>query len=148
MKHKTASPWETENLGESLAREIVSAGPGIVARVVALSGNLGSGKTTFTQGFYKGLGLKKRAMSPTFVILRRTAILKKGFKNVFHMDAYRLAGAADLSLIGFKEIISDPKNILLVEWSENIKKAMPKDSIKIKFSHGKKENERMIETKG
>ncbi len=116
--------------------------------MIALKGNLGAGKTTFVQGFFKGLGLKKRAQSPTFIIMRRhslpTAIAKKKLANVFHADAYRLKTAKHLIALGFEEVITDPQNIVLVEWPEKIKKILPKGTSWLTFKHGKHENERHI----
>jgi len=140
------SSRETEAHGEALGKDVmssrVSAGLGR-ATVVALQGNLGAGKTTFVRGFFRGLGLKKRAQSPTFIIMRRHS-LKRKFKNVFHMDAYRLKSAEQLEALEFGKIMDDPKNIILIEWPERIKKALPANTAWITFRHGKKENERSI----
>lgn len=104
---------------------------------------MGSGKTTFVQGFLRGLGYKGRIASPTFVIWKRFGIKNPRFKNVYHVDAYRLKTSADLDPLGFKELLRDPQNIFLVEWAGNIKSILGK-SKRIKFEHGKKENERKI----
>mgnify|MGYP001576635066 CR=1 FL=1 len=114
------------------------------AFVIALSGELGSGKTTFVQGFVRGLGIKKRMTSPTFIIFRRFKLSALSFKFLYHVDAYRIKKSADLAMLGFKEILKNPKNILLIEWPENIKKIVPKEVLWILFKHGKKENERKI----
>jgi len=114
------------------------------ALVFALTGDLGSGKTTFVQGFLRGLGVKKRTTSPTFIIFRRFALSHLLFANLYHADAYRLKKAKDLSALGFKGILDDPKNIVLIEWAEKIKKILPKNTIWIKFSHGKGELDRII----
>ena len=109
------------------------------AVVLALQGNLGGGKTTFLQGFAKGLGIKEKILSPTFVIMKRFVIpaspvipAKAGIQ-FFHIDCYRLKNENDILELGFKEIISNPKNIIAIEWPEKIKKLLPKDSIIIKF---------------
>lgn len=109
-----------------------------------MTGDLGAGKTTFTQGFFHGLGLKKRAQSPTFIIMRRHALKKSKFKNIFHIDAYRLKKPEHLEMLGFKELAEDPKNIILIEWAERAKKIIPKTALWLNFKHGKKENERTI----
>ena len=120
------------------------------AVVLALRGDLGTGKTTFAQGFLKGLGVKKRVASPTFVIIRRRALRRshsarrKVFTNIFHIDAYRLKSAAHLAALGFKEILADPGNIVLIEWAERAKKTVPKRALWLTFLHGKRENERSI----
>lgn len=152
MKKITKSAKETKDFAEDFAKLILSKKLGKGARVLALAGELGAGKTTFVQGFFKGLGIKARAVSPTFIIFRRHHIPSHtghrskvlGYKSVFHMDAYRLSGDKDLSPLGFKEIIDNPENILLVEWAGNIKNALPKGTKWIEFSHGKKPSERTL----
>jgi tRNA threonylcarbamoyladenosine biosynthesis protein TsaE len=117
------------------------------ALVIALQGDLGAGKTTFVQGFLKGLGIKKRATSPTFIIMRRYKIprtLAVRRSHLHHMDAYRLRKPEDVSSLGFKEILADRQNIILIEWPENIKGALPRRTRRIQFKYGKKENERII----
>jgi tRNA threonylcarbamoyladenosine biosynthesis protein TsaE len=113
-----------------------------------LKGNLGAGKTTFVQGFFRGLGLKKRAPSPTFIIVRRHSLprglKKRKLTNVFHADAYRLKNAKHLAALGFKETLADPKNIVLIEWPERAKGILPMGTIWLTFKHGKRENERHI----
>jgi tRNA threonylcarbamoyladenosine biosynthesis protein TsaE len=148
MRKVTHSAKETKKIAARVARNILTRGPGKTARVVAFQGDLGSGKTTFVQGFFAGLGLKKRAASPTFIIVRRTKIGNKGkFKNVFHMDAYRLRRAADLTPLGFKAILKDPGNILLVEWAENIKRSIPRGALWVRMAHGESRADRIIDAK-
>jgi tRNA threonylcarbamoyladenosine biosynthesis protein TsaE len=132
------------------------------ALVITLQGNLGAGKTTLTQGFARGLGIKRRATSPTFVIMRRFEIpqssgrsgkrsnkngAKSHFKNLYHIDAYRLKKPEALEVLGFKEILADPTAIVLVEWPENVKKILPRKAVWVKLRHGTKENERIINAK-
>ncbi len=114
------------------------------ATVVALTGDLGAGKTTFVQGFARGLGARGRSPSPTFVIMRRRALRKGPFKNLFHVDAYRLARPEHLAALEFDRILADPANLVLLEWPERAEGAVPKDAVKVFFVYGKKENERTI----
>ena len=124
------------------------------ATVFALEGDLGSGKTTFVQGFLRGLGIRRRSASPTFIIFRKFAIhsrkkirdpiREENFKNVYHVDAYRIKKPRELLALGIKEILSDPQNIVLVEWAEKIKKILPKNTNWVRFRHRKKENERIL----
>lgn len=157
------SSRETENLGETLAKkEIrihkVSAGRQAErkhALIFALHGDLGSGKTTFVRGFFRGLRIKSRVKSPTFIIMRRSAVRGKIFSDVFHIDAYRMRRPAsaksygeakpeDVFISDFKDIIKNPRNIILIEWPENTKGIIPRGGHRIEFRHGKKENERTI----
>jgi len=105
------------------------------AFVLALQGDLGGGKTTFLQGLAKGLGIKERILSPTFVLMKRFPIKNKksGFKDFYHFDCYRIKSQKDLSVLDFKKIVSDPFNIVAIEWAERIKKTLPSDSFFLKF---------------
>lgn len=114
------------------------------AVVFAMQGDLGAGKTTFVQGFFRGLGLKNRAPSPTFIIMRRHGLKRGHFKNIFHVDAYRLKNAAALGVLDFENVLSDPKNIVLIEWADRVKGVLPKGTAWLKFKHGRRENERTI----
>lgn len=125
-------------------RSGAKTGPFKQAVVLALSGNLGSGKTTFIQGFARGLGIKKRLTSPTFLLIKRFPLRHKNFKNVFHIDAYRLKKPAALKKLGFSEMTNSPSNIVLIEWAEKIKPILPSKIIWLKFDYGKKPVERKI----
>jgi len=117
----TTSSKETQRLGELLADEILKGSDpfkGIGSLTICLSGDLGAGKTTFTQGLLKGLKVKGPYTSPTFVIM------KKYKNNIFHLDAYRVKDK-DILNLGWEEIITDPKNIVIVEWADRIKKIIP-----------------------
>lgn len=151
--YQSFSSAKTKSIGRALAEKIVkmkwpATRSGIV---VALEGELGSGKTTFTRGFVKGLGLKEKTSSPTFVIVKRFSLppnlrgfREAGFKNFFHVDLYRLRNAREINCAGLKKILSDGGNIVLIEWADRIRKLLPKSAIKIRFEHGGKENERWI----
>jgi tRNA threonylcarbamoyladenosine biosynthesis protein TsaE len=138
------SSQDTKKLGSEFARHILKNPSKSRAAVVALSGELGAGKTTFIQGFFKGLGVKKRAASPTFIIMRRVGLRKKHFRSIFHIDAYRIKKDADLLSLGFGDIVKHPENIILIEWADNVQKIIPRGAMWIRFKHGKKENERII----
>lgn len=114
------------------------------ALVLALRGDLGAGKTTFTQGFFRGLGIKQNPISPTFVIMRRYVLRNSEFRNVYHLDAYRLKKEEDMEVLEFGKILADPKNIILIEWPEKIQGVLPRGTVRLDFIHEKKENERMI----
>lgn len=113
----------------------------MTATIIALVGNLGAGKTTFTQGFAEGLNIKEKIQSPTFVILKeyklhRHKISKSCFKNFYHIDCYRLKNEKDAKTIGLEEILKDPENLVLIEWAERVKKILPKKQLMtVKFFH-------------
>lgn len=122
----TSSAKQTQKFAENLAKQILKNPPAIGAVVLALQGDLGSGKTTFLQGFAKGLGIKEKILSPTFVIMKR-------FGNFYHIDCYRINKPEEILELDWKKIISNPKNIVAVEWPEKIKNLLPKNALLIKF---------------
>jgi tRNA threonylcarbamoyladenosine biosynthesis protein TsaE len=150
--YHTTSSAATKRIGEEFAGtllDIKHATEKLRATVVVLSGELGAGKTTFVQGFFKGAGIKRRAQSPTFVLMRRYKLpSQKKFANILHIDAYRLRSAKQLAPLAFDALLADPKNLLLIEWGEQIKNALPKNARWLRFRHGRKENERTITIKG
>ncbi|MFA6397878.1 MAG: tRNA (adenosine(37)-N6)-threonylcarbamoyltransferase complex ATPase subunit type 1 TsaE [Candidatus Paceibacterota bacterium] len=115
------------------------------ATVVGLYGDLGAGKTTFTQEVANHLGIKSNITSPTFVIMKSYPLKAKLSKNYnlqpitynlfIHIDAYRIEKNDELKKLGWADIIEDPKNIIFIEWPEKIKDIMPNDHIKIKIKH-------------
>ena len=131
MEFITENPRETQKLGQKTAADLIKKTPFILA----LSGDLGSGKTTFVQGLAKGLGVKKRIISPTFILLR-TYKAKKG-RVFYHLDFYRLEDnfKEELDNLGVKEIIEEKNSIVVVEWAEKIKEFLPKEAVWIKFEY-------------
>ena len=133
LKYLTANPSQTKKLGEILAKEILKTQPKKIAQILGLEGDLGGGKTTFLQGFAKGLGIKQKILSPTFIILKRFKIKDLRFKYFYHIDCYRIKKPKEILDLGFKEIITNPQNIVAVEWADRIRKIMPKTMIWIRF---------------
>jgi tRNA threonylcarbamoyladenosine biosynthesis protein TsaE len=145
MKLISRSSQETKKAATQLAKKIIKSSPHKKhARVVALVGDLGAGKTTFVQGFAKALGIKHRMVSPTFLIFRNYELRIKNYEFFYHVDLYRIESPKELDVINFKEALANPKNIMLIEWAEKIKKILPKDTIWVNFTHGRKETERII----
>lgn len=135
MKYFTKSFKETQKLGEKTAKEIIKKIAQDGAVILGLEGNLGGGKTTFLQGFAKGLGIKEKILSPTFVIMKRFKIKKKSFTNFYHIDCYRLDDVKDLEELNLKEILKEKNNIVAIEWSEKIKDILPPSIINISFNN-------------
>lgn len=138
----TKSTTQTKRLAAILAEELRPSARG--ARVVALSGELGAGKTTFTQGFARALGVREKVLSPTFVLMKIYPLKKKRFQRLVHIDCYRLSSAKDLILLGISEILKDPQTIVLIEWPERVQGIITPDAVRLMFSHGKRIDERMI----
>lgn len=127
----THSPQETKALAQAIALELRDGA------VITLSGDLGAGKTTFTQGLAKGLNIQKMVSSPTFTIMKWYS----GRLNLTHIDAYRLEGLhQDL---GFEELIGT-SGVCVIEWPEYIKALLPEDHLEIKLSR-LDEDDRLIE---
>ena len=136
----TKSALETQKSGEKLAKEIFKNKNLKSAVVIGLRGELGTGKTTFLQGFVKGLGIKEKILSPTFVIYKKFQIppltteqANSRFQDFYHFDCYRIQNPKEILSLGFKEIISNPKNIIAIEWAEKIRKILSRDIIMLKF---------------
>src|SRR3989344_4934330 len=139
----TKSAEETKKIADNLAQDlnpthnlhcakrkklnIVQVMCGIKhAFIIAIEGNLGSGKTTFIQGLAVGLGVKESVLSPTFLILKQFSISFKGYENFYHIDAYRLKNSTELLELGFEDLLSNPENVIVIEWADKIKKILPK----------------------
>src|SRR3989339_1458706 len=122
----SSSEKETKQIAGRLARQITRG-------VIALSGELGAGKTTFVQGFAKGLGIKEKIISPTFVLIRQHQIPKTK-KVLYHIDLYRLENIESLKQLGIEEICSYSNNIILIEWADKIEKILPADTLKISIA--------------
>lgn len=114
---------ETRKIAKNLAK---------VYRIVALIGELGSGKTIFAQGFAQGLAVKDKIISPTFILIRQHAIPSSN-KTFYHLDLYRLNNKVEIKDLGIKEILESQDNIVLIEWAEKIDQLLPADSIKVKL---------------
>lgn len=114
----------------------LAAAPRSGAAVLALSGELGAGKTAFTQALAGVLGASGPVQSPTYVIMKKH-ILPAGsaWQTLVHIDAYRLKDAADLAAIAWAELLQNPGNLVVIEWPERVDGALPPGAIWLKFEH-------------
>ena len=147
-KFISRSEVDTHRLAEKIAESIKRGLPaGRQSKIIALYGNLGSGKTTFVQGLAKGLGIEKKIISPTFILMRSYKIQNTKYQilNLYHVDLYRLEGnvAEEAKNLGLTDIWGKKDNIVVIEWAEKIKKILPKETKWIKFENIG-ENERKI----
>ena len=114
MEYTTNSPEETEALGASMGARLKAG------TVVAFTGDLGAGKTAFTRGLARGLGITERITSPTFTIVNE---YEGGRLSLFHFDMYRLSSEEDLFDIGWEDYL-DRGGLCVVEWSERVSGAL------------------------
>jgi tRNA threonylcarbamoyladenosine biosynthesis protein TsaE len=121
----TNSAQETKEVAGQIASSITGG-------VVTLSGELGAGKTTFTQGFAESLGITDKIISPTFVLVRQHQINNKK-SYLFHIDLYRFEDSVDLKQLGFEDMISNKENIIIIEWPEKALEYLPKKKTEIKL---------------
>ncbi|MBP9757414.1 MAG: tRNA (adenosine(37)-N6)-threonylcarbamoyltransferase complex ATPase subunit type 1 TsaE [Candidatus Pacebacteria bacterium] len=112
---------------------VASLSPGNTATVITLSGELGAGKTTFTQGIAKAFGVEETVSSPTFVLEKIYALPDGVFTHLIHIDAYRLKDEHELEGIGWSDILSVPGNLIVLEWPERVPALVPTDAINIRF---------------
>jgi tRNA threonylcarbamoyladenosine biosynthesis protein TsaE len=125
----TQSAEETRNFGQKIGESLKGG------EVLALFGDLGSGKTTLSQGLIHFLTQKNRILSPTFNIVRHYHITKEGVpaKNLYHLDLYRLKSPTDVKNLGVWESIGWPDSIFVIEWPEIVESLLPPSTIKVKF---------------
>lgn len=118
----TNSTQETQKFAEQLAESFKNGG------IIALTGDLGAGKTTFVQGFAKGLGIKEKVISPTFVLIRQHLVPNTN-QTLYHLDLYRLEDSFEQ--IGLQELFTEKGAIVLIEWSEKIANQLPANATKV-----------------
>ena len=130
------STANTRFVARLLAEDVIRAkNPASHAFVISLTGELGSGKTSFVKGFAKGLGIRKKILSPTFVLMKRYVLKNARYLNLFHIDCYRVQKAEEIASLNWQQILGGRKNIVIVEWGDRVKKIMPHEYIEIQFKH-------------
>ena len=121
QKFETFSPQETFLLGEEFGKKAV---PG---QIYTLKGDLGTGKTVFTQGFAAGLGVREPVNSPTFTIVKE---YEEGRLPFYHFDVYRIGDPEEMEEIGYEDYFFG-QGVCLIEWAELIEELIPKDSVQL-----------------
>ena len=129
---------ETHNLEETyqVAQDFLSKLKNNLDRatIVFLSGDLGAGKTAFTQGLAKTLGVTEEVTSPTFVIQKIYHLpVGQKFNKMIHIDCYRLENDRDWEVLNMDNILTDPTNLVVVEWPEKIDQLSTLEAVKIEF---------------
>lgn len=139
QKYISHSPAETFALGQEIAVSLKGG------EVLALSGDLGVGKTAFVQGLAAGLGVKGVVNSPTFTIMKLYQIKKSQIKQLCHIDAYRLQSSEDLVALGVSDYFGAKDTVSAVEWAERVGELLLKYKvIKIFLSHLEKDSREII----
>lgn len=140
-EHKTLhNLQETQDFAREFIQNLSPQENG--ATVLGLYGDLGAGKTSFTQGLAQALGVSDTVVSPTFVIEKIYTLENQKFSHLIHIDAYRIEKVEEMLHLGWKEIISNKENLIIVEWPELIDSIMP-PHITIRLAHVS-ENEREV----
>ncbi len=127
---------ETEAFAEQFSKRLSGN------EIIAMYGDLGAGKTCFTRGLARGLGVNDGVSSPTFAIVNEYS----GQYPIYHFDMYRIEDWNDLESIGFFDYINN--GVIIIEWSENIEGALPSEIIKVYIDKNDNENERIIKIEG
>lgn len=122
----THSPDETKQIGAKLG-ELVEKSDSERAIIIGLNGVLGAGKTELVKGMAHFFGVQEKILSPTFVIAKEFKVQKGPFTNFWHFDLYRFNEFSDLILLGWKDLIKEKGNIILVEWADKFKKKLVTD---------------------
>ena len=138
MEYRTHSPEQTGQLGSCLAQKLQAG------MVVAFTGDLGAGKTAFTQGIARGLGITDRVTSPTFTIVNE---YEGGRLPLFHFDMYRLGSSDELFDIGWEDYLARG-GVCVVEWSEIVDDALDAGCIRVDIRRGDGDNDRTIAISG
>jgi tRNA threonylcarbamoyladenosine biosynthesis protein TsaE len=127
---------DTENFAAEFSKKLTGN------EIIAMYGDLGAGKTSFTRGLARGLEVEETISSPTFAIVNEYS----GIYPLYHFDMYRIENWDDLESIGFFDYINN--GVIIIEWSENIEGALPSEVIKVYIDKTDKENERIIKVEG
>lgn len=141
MKGKTWNITSTADLKKAALEVMGEHRPG--PSVLALYGDLGAGKTTFTQVIGEILGVQEDITSPTFVIMKRYQTTHDLIQSLIHIDAYRLESPDELSVLGLEEWLQEPDALMVIEWADKVESLLPPHTIKLRFTL--KGDERQLE---
>lgn len=134
MEIISKSEEETKGAAKKILEKIIQKKNKDKATVVALFGDLGSGKTVFVKGLSESLGVKGRLVSPTFIIERRYPVNSDEFSTLIHIDAYRLDKNSKLDFLGWSKELENKDMIICLEWPENVKNELPNDIFSVYFN--------------
>jgi tRNA threonylcarbamoyladenosine biosynthesis protein TsaE len=140
MIRTTKSEQDTKKLAREIASELKGG------EILALSGDLGAGKTTFVKGLAEYFNMADEVSSPTFTLIQEYGIDSSKYPlfSLVHIDCYRLNNEQELLDIGIQDYFSDPDSVVVIEWAKKVKMIIPKKAIWVEFRHGENINERII----
>ena len=127
---------EAESELETVVSEVLALLPkeSAGATVLALHGDLGAGKTTFTQTLARVLGVDETVVSPTFVVMKGYETEHASYQNLIHIDAYRIESDDEMRVMHFSEMVAEPATLLCIEWAEKIADLLPVHTVHLTFS--------------
>lgn len=129
----THSSKETKALAKELIFSVKNT------NIITLHGDLGSGKTTFAQGIGEALGINRRMISPTFIVVRRYRLQPPHpdlpFRTLYHIDLYRTHSPDEVVELGITDFLKDQTNLLIIEWPEKMGELLPKHKIEVQFEY-------------
>jgi len=136
----TNSFEETQQIGENFAH-LLEGG-----EIVALYGDLGSGKTTFVQGLAKGLGITRNINSPTFIIAREYSIKNQesSIKEFVHIDLYRIESKKEVMNLGLSDLFNNSESVVAIEWAEKVRDLLPQKRIEVHFTYLEDDKRKII----
>jgi tRNA threonylcarbamoyl adenosine modification protein YjeE len=137
MTYISTSELDTARYAHEYAKQQLDRGATDHATVLALQGDLGSGKTFFVKELAKFFGVTETITSPTFVIAKFYPINSNAtvFKQLVHIDAYRLESSRELLQLGFESWIADPANLICLEWPEIVSDIIPDYARTLRFEY-------------
>jgi tRNA threonylcarbamoyladenosine biosynthesis protein TsaE len=128
MQYVSKSLEDTKNFAREFVRALM---PQDTALIIALVGDLGAGKTAFSQAIGEALGVHDPIQSPTFLIEKIYELHGSPWQHLIHIDAYRLEDESELMALGWASIASKPENLIIVEWADKIPNLLPEGTIKV-----------------
>lgn len=142
MNGNQPTTWRIDVADEAGTRKIADDVSGLVkpGDLVTLSGDLGAGKTAFTQGFGAGLGVEEQITSPTFALVQGYS----GRIDMHHLDVYRLEQINEALDLGLSELLDDG-SVTLIEWGDTIVSTLPRDYLEVRVTFGEDADERILE---
>jgi tRNA threonylcarbamoyladenosine biosynthesis protein TsaE len=119
---------ELDAVAEGVLKQLQGKHGGAAA-VLALHGDLGAGKTTFTQTLAKKLGIQDPVTSPTFVVMKNYILENQSFNKLVHIDAYRIEDVDEMRVLGFANLLEEKDTIICIEWAERIEALLPEQTL-------------------